>query len=83
MNVIKRFEHRREKLTEIVFYEDANDSSILWSYLAQFQTQDRRNKKKIPPQKDSLYFRKWNFLPRKKLIKFFYAFDKTSLGETG
>ena len=39
--------------------------------------------KKNSAQKNSLYFRKWNFLPRKKLIKIFYAFDKTPLGETG
>ena len=35
--------------------------SIWWSYLAHFLTQARKNKK-IHPQKNSLYFREWNFV---------------------
>ena len=41
------------------------------------------NIKKIHPEKKFLYFRKWNFLVPKNLIKLFYTLDKTPLGETG
>ena len=37
-------------------------SSILWSYLAQFFVQAQKNKK-VNPEKNSLFYRKWNFLP--------------------
>ena len=62
---MKRFEDRRENLKEFVFYEDANDSSILWSYLAQFQTKDRRNKKKFRPKKIPYILGNGTFFPEK------------------
>ena len=37
-------------------------SCILWSYLAQFFVQAQKNKK-VNPEKNSLFYRKWNFLP--------------------
>ena len=48
-------------------------SSILWSYLAHFSAQARKNKKNLP-RKYSLYFRKWNFLAL--ILKNSYIFSK-------